>query len=651
MLANIIKLFNKAVNIGASPTDSKSLKLKKSSLVIVPLIIGPAAFIWGILYIILGQYLSGSIPLSYSVISLFNLLHLYKTKNIISLQKIQMILVLVLPFLLMWSLGGFAYGSFVMLWAFFAPIAALMYEDNKQSLYWFFAFLTLVVFSVLIDPILIENRTTFLSQPALELFFFLNISMALSGVFVLIRYFISEKDKNADQRLKKEHDTLRLRTKELKKANSKLKTLAHRDILTGLFNRALFNDILSQSIKKSKRNNRELALLFIDLDRFKQINDSLGHAVGDRVLKIVAERLNNMIRKGDSLARLGGDEFTILMEDINKKENAALLAEKILTTLAEPIYIDNHSFYITGSIGISLYPQDATEMNKLLMYADTAMYKAKDEGKNNVQFYNAEMTAMAIERVGMQANLRKALNEHEFVVYYQAQMNVKTSKLIGMEALVRWQHPSLGLLTPSKFIPIAEETGLLVLLDQWVMKTAMKQMVQWHKEGLNPGILALNLSIQQLHQKDFISLFKGMLLETGCKAECLELEVTESQIMNHPEDAIFILNKLKNMGIKLAIDDFGTGYSSLSYLKRLPIEKLKIDKTFIQGLPNNEEDVGIAQAIIALAKSLKLGIMAEGVESKEQRDFLVANGCENIQGYIYGKPMPADEMKVTLLVK
>lgn len=285
------------------------------------------------------------------------------------------------------------------------------------------------------------------------------------------------------------------------------------------------------------------------------------------------------------------------------------------------------------------------------MYADTAMYKAKDEGKNNVQFYNAEMTAMAIERVGMQANLRKALNEHEFVVYYQAQMNVKTSKLIGMEALVRWQHPSLGLLTPSKFIPIAEETGLLVLLDQWVMKTAMKQMVQWHKEGLNPGILALNLSIQQLHQKDFISLFKGMLLETGCKAECLELEVTESQIMNHPEDAIFILNKLKNMGIKLAIDDFGTGYSSLSYLKRLPIEKLKIDKTFIQGLPNNEEDVGIAQAIIALAKSLKLGIMAEGVESKEQRDFLVANGCENIQGYIYGKPMPADEMKVTLLVK
>ncbi len=651
MLTNIIKLFNKAVNIGASPTDSKSLKLKKSSLIIVPLFIGPAAFIWGMIYIILGQYLSGSIPLSYSVISFFNLWHLHKTKNIISLQKIQMILVLVLPFLLMWSLGGFAFGSFVMLWAFFAPIAALMYEDHKRSLYWFFSFLALVVFSVLIDPILIENRTTPLSQTAIELFFFLNISIALSGVFVLIKYFISEKDKNADERLKKEHDILLLRTKELKKANSKLKTLAHCDILTGLYNRALFNDRLSQSIEKSKRNNRELALLFIDLDRFKQINDSLGHALGDRVLKKVSARLSNMIRKKDSLARFGGDEFTILMENIKEKDNAALLAEKILTAFSEPIYIDDHTFYVTCSIGISLYPQDTTEMDKLLMYADTAMYKAKDEGKNNFQFYDAEMTALAVEHVVMQANLRNALKEEEFVVYYQSQINVTTSKQIGMEALVRWKHPSMGLLAPSKFIPIAEETGFIVSLDQWVMKTAMKQVAQWYKEDLNPGILALNLSIQQLHQKDFISVFKGILNETGCKAEWLELEVTESQIMNHPEDAIVILNELKNMGIKLAIDDFGTGYSSLSYLKRLPIDRLKVDKTFIQGLPYNDEDVGIAQAIIALAKSLKLSIIAEGVESQEQRDFLVANGCENIQGYLYGKPMPADKMEVTLLVK
>ena len=651
MLTNIIKLFNKAVNIGASPTDSKSLKLKKSSLIIVPLFIGPAAFIWGMIYIILGQYLSGSIPLSYSVISFFNLWHLHKTKNIISLQKIQMILVLVLPFLLMWSLGGFAFGSFVMLWAFFAPIAALMYEDHKRSLYWFFSFLALVVFSVLIDPILIENRTTPLSQTAIELFFFLNISIALSGVFVLIKYFISEKDKNADERLKEEHHTLLLRTEELKKANNKLKMLAHHDLLTGLNNKTLFNDRLSQSIEKAKRHDKELAVLFIDLDRFKQINDSLGHSFGDKVLKIVAERLSNIIRKEDSLARLGGDEFTILMEDIHKTGNAALLGEKILTTLAEPIYVDNHTFYVTGSVGISLYPQDATEMDKLLMYADTAMYKAKNAGKNNVQFYNAEMTDMAVEHVAMQSSLRNALKEEEFIVYYQPQMNVKTSKQIGVEALIRWRHPTLGLILPSKFIPIAEKTGLIVSIDLWVMKTAMRQMAQWYKKGLNPGILALNLSIKQLHQKDFISQFKGMLLETGCNSDCLELEVTESQIMDHPEDAILLLNKLKNMGIRLAIDDFGTGYSSLSYLKRLPLDKLKIDKTFIQGLPNNEEDVGIAQAIIALAKSLKLSIIAEGVETKEQRDFLLENGCDNIQGYVFEKPMPADEMEATLLAK
>lgn len=651
MLINIIKLLNKAVKIGASPTDSKSLKLKKSSLVVIPIIIGAVSFIWLIIYTILGQHLSAAIPFFYSVISLFNLWYLHKTKNIILLQKTQITLILILPFLLMWSLGGFAYSSFVMLWAFFAPIAALVYEDKKHSLNWFFSFLALLAFSVLIDPILIENKTTPLPSAAIELFFFLNISMALSAVFVLIRYFIRQKDKNADERLKKEHDTLLTRTKELKKANSKLELLAHNDVLTGLNNKALFNDRLSQSIKKAKRYNSELAILFIDLDRFKQINDSFGHSLGDKVLKIIAKRLANIIREEDTLARLGGDEFTILMEDIHKKENAAHLAEKILTTLTEAIHIDIHTFYVTGSIGISLYPQDATQKDTLLMYADTAMYKAKNAGKNNVQFYHTEMTAMAVENVVMQANLHKALNGKEFVVYYQPQLNVKTAKYIGMEALVRWQHPVLGLLLPSKFMPVAKETGFIVSLDQWVMKTAMKQMVQWHKEGLTPGILALNLSIKQLHQKDFISLFKNMLLETGCNAKCLELEVTESEIMDHPEDAILLLNELRNMGIKLTIDDFGTGYSSLSYLKRLPINKVKIDKTFIQGLPHDEEDVGIAQAIIALAKSLKLSIIAEGVESTEQRDFLLANGCDNIQGYISGKPMPADEMEVTLLLK
>lgn len=647
---NIIKKhFDNYVNTVVLPTDSKALKLKKSSLIIVPLIIGPAALVWGILYIFLGQYLSASIPLSYSVISLFNLWHLYKTKNIILLQQIQMILVLFLPFFLMWSLGGFASGSFVMLWAFFAPIAALMYEESKKALYWFYAFILLVVVSVNIDQALIENRTEVLPQIAIELFFLLNISAALSGVYLLIKYFINEKDKNANERLEEEHRALVLRTKELNKANIKLKTLAHYDSLTGLPNRDLFNDRLAQAIEKAKRHNNELALLFVDLDRFKQINDSLGHSLGDKVLQTVATRLNECIRKEDSLARLGGDEFIILMDDLNKGENASLLAQKIIDSLAEPIYIDEHTFYVTASVGISLYPHDDMNMNKLLMYADTAMYKAKKEGKNNFQFYSSEMTALAVDNVMMQANLHSALENGEFIVYYQPQINAQTLQHTGMEALVRWEHPSMGLITPSKFLSIAEETGFIVELDQWVMKKAMKQMVQWHRDGFAPGILALNLSLKQLHQKDFISVFKGMLIETGCNAECLELEVAEGQIMNHPEDAIAVLNRLRDMGIGLAIDDFGTGYSSLSYLKRLPIDKLKIDQAFIHGLPDDEEDVGIAKAIIALAKSLKLSVIAEGVETQEQRDFLVEHGCENIQGYFYSKPLLAHEMEEMFL--
>jgi diguanylate cyclase (GGDEF)-like protein len=645
----IKKYFNNYVNTVVLPTDSKALKLKKSSLIIVPLIIGPAALVWGILYIFLGQYLSASIPLSYSVISLFNLWHLYKTKNIILLQQIQMILVLFLPFFLMWSLGGFSSGSFVMLWAFFAPIAALMYEDSKKSLYWFYAFILLIVFSVSIDQALIENRTEVLPQIAIEIFFLLNISAALSGVFILIKYFINEKDKNANERLEKEHNALVLRTDELRKANIKLKTLAHFDSLTGLPNRDLFNDRLSQAIEKAKRHENELALLFVDLDRFKQINDSLGHSLGDKVLKTVATRLNECIRKEDSLARLGGDEFIILMDDLNKGENASLLAQKIIDSVAQPIYIDEHTFYVTASIGISLYPQDDIDMYKLLMYADTAMYKAKNEGRNNFQFYSSEMTALAVDNVVMQANLHSALENGEFVVYYQPQINAETLQHIGMEALVRWEHPSMGLITPSKFLSLAEETGFIVELDQWVMKRAMKQMVQWHRDGFTPGKLALNFSIKQLHKKDFISVFKGMLVETGCNAESLELEIAEGQIMNHPEDAIAVLNRIRDMGIELAIDDFGTGYSSLSYLKRLPIDKLKIDQTFIRGLPDDEEDVGIAKAVIALAKSLKLSVIAEGVETQEQRDFLVEHGCENIQGYFYSKPLLAHEMEKLFL--
>ena len=423
---------------------------------------------------------------------------------------------------------------------------------------------------------------------------------------------------------------------------------AHHDILTELPNRLLFYDRLTQAIEKAKRNRNNLAILFIDLDRFKQINDSLGHSYGDEVLKIVADRLQGVIRKEDTLARLGGDEFTILLEELQNAKNASVLATKILRTLEEPIVVHGTSLYISSSIGISLFPKDDTNATNLLKYADVAMYKAKNEGRNNFQFYSSEMTDIALEYISLGAGMRQALRNEEFVVYYQAQTNALTDKMIGMEALVRWMHPENGLVSPDKFIPFAEESGLIVKLDRWVMRTAMMQWAEWYKKGFNPGVLALNLSMKQLQKEDFIDTLHKMLIETTCNPECLELEVTESQVMTNPEKAITILKQISSMGIQLAVDDFGTGYSSLSYLKRLPINKLKIDQSFIRDIPDDEDDVGIAKAVIALSKSLNLSVIAEGVETKEQKDFLVNNGCVNIQGYFYGKPMPKDEMELVL---
>ena len=423
---------------------------------------------------------------------------------------------------------------------------------------------------------------------------------------------------------------------------------AHHDTLTGLPNRVLFNDRLEQGIERAKRSNNCLALFFLDLDHFKVINDSLGHTVGDKVLKAVAQRFTEIIRKEDTLARLGGDEFTIIIEGLEQSQDASQLAEKILEVLKEPIIINGNTLYASSSIGISLYPEDGKSAQDLLKYADAAMYKGKSEGRNNYQFYSEEMAELAFDRVVMEASLKEALKNEDFIVNYQPQVNGENNQLIGMEALVRWQHPIMGLVSPGKFIPLAESSGLIIELDKFVMKTAMSQIAKWYEEGLNPGILALNLSHRQLHKKDFISTIENIMQETKCKAEWIELEVTEAQIMSNPEEAIIILNKIHTLGIALSIDDFGTGYSSLSYLKKLPINKLKIDRSFIQELPGDEENAVITRSVIALAQSLNLNVIAEGVETKEQKEFLLESGCEDIQGYLYGKPMPKEEMEVLL---
>lgn len=425
----------------------------------------------------------------------------------------------------------------------------------------------------------------------------------------------------------------------------KLTHLANHDPLTNLPNRLLFHDRVEQAIKRSQRNFSQFVVFFINLDRFKAINDSLGHIVGDKVLQEVTARLKYNMREADTIARLGGDEFALIIESTQHLEDVRNLAEKVQSVLSESMMIAGHELYVTSSIGISLFPNDGDAPEMLFRHADTAVHRAKEEGKNNYCFYTSDMTEQAFERVLMESSLRRALENDEFRVFYQPQIDAATQKLIGKEALVRWEHPELGLVGPDKFLTIAEESGLITEIDHWVMLHACRQQNEWHKRGINPGNLALNLSMKQLHQEDLLAHIQKLITESGCVSHHLEMEITESQIMHKPEQVIRVLNQISDLGISVAVDDFGTGYSSLAYLKRLPVNKLKIDQSFVRDLPDDEEDIAITRAIVALAKSLKLKVIAEGVENEEQKEFLLREGCSNIQGYLYGKPMPADEFE------
>jgi len=432
---------------------------------------------------------------------------------------------------------------------------------------------------------------------------------------------------------------------ELEDEKDKFHQLSQYDPLTQLPNRLLLQDRLEQSVIKANRHQSKFSILFIDLDNFKHINDAHGHTLGDKVLQVSSKIIREAIRQEDTLARIGGDEFIVIVEDVHKSKDSLVTAEKIIDAFKKPIMINKTNYYIGASIGISIFPNDADNAADLLKYADAAMYKAKNRGKNTSEFYSSNMTEEIIDRIDIENDLREAIKNREFVVYYQPQINAKEGKLIGMEALVRWVHPTKGLIPPFKFIPLAEETGLIIEIDKLVMRSAMVQIAHWYKHGLNPGALALNLSVKQLQQEDYIPTLINELKINDFKPEWLELEITESQIMTNPDKAISILNQIHDMGIKLAVDDFGTGYSSLSYLKKLPIDKLKIDKSFIDDLPDDEEDIGITKAIIALSQSLNLRNIAEGVETEAQKEFLLENECNNIQGYLYSKPLPAEDME------
>lgn len=419
---------------------------------------------------------------------------------------------------------------------------------------------------------------------------------------------------------------------------------AHHDALTQLPNRVLLQDRIEHAIEQAKLKNAQFALFFVDLDQFKKINDSLGHDVGDQVLQQVANNLKAITAEGDTLARLGGDEFTIVQESLKHPHEATDLAQKIIEATRQPIKVGEHVFFLSGSVGISLYPKDANTYEALLKCADAAMYRAKDEGRNNFQFYTDDMTLMAFEHIAMQTSLRLAISHQEFVVYYQPQMDARQDKLVGLEALVRWQHPQMGTVSPAKFIPIAEEIGLIVELDRLLMQQAMHQLHQWRSAGLFNGTLSLNLAVKQLQQTDFIDHLQALLLSTGCDPHWLEFEITESDIMKNLDEMTAKLQQIRDLGIRVAVDDFGTGYSSLAYLKRLPVSKLKIDQSFVRDLPHDDEDAVITRTIIAMAENLGLQVIAEGVETPEQRAFLVDNHCQQLQGYLYSPPLSAEHM-------
>jgi len=424
----------------------------------------------------------------------------------------------------------------------------------------------------------------------------------------------------------------------------RLQHIAHHDALTNLPNRVLFMDRIKRSMAHAKRNNERVAVLFFDLDRFKTINDTLGHIIGDKLLIEIAHRLKQAIREDDSVARLGGDEFAVLVNKIHSENDITQIARKTLDCIDKPAIIEGHSLYTTVSIGISLFPEDGEDADTLLKNADIAMYRAKDLGKNNYQFYSKDMSARAIQRLAMENSLRMALKNNEFVLYYQPQVNAKNQTITGVEALIRWQHPELGLVAPSDFVPLLEETGLIVDVGDWVLETACQQLKNWSQSGHTDLAMSINVSGRQFHSQAFYKRMVALTEKCNISAERIELEITESILMDKQKQTIANINKLHSYGFRMAIDDFGTGYSSLSYLQRFKIDTLKIDRSFIKDIVTNPDDASITSAIIAMAHSLRLNIVAEGVETQEQLDFLQQHDCQQIQGYFFSRPLIANDV-------
>jgi diguanylate cyclase (GGDEF)-like protein len=438
------------------------------------------------------------------------------------------------------------------------------------------------------------------------------------------------------------------KTQELELQANILRFIAHHDHLTELPNKVLLLERIKEAIEDAQAPQGQLSVFFLDLDKFKEVNDTYGHEIGDELLLQIKNRLKKYIKSEDTLARLGGDEFAILHKNATKISTINLV-DTILIHMKKPFYIKNIEIFTTFSIGVALYPQDSTKASQLLRNAETAMYKAKDSGKNTYQFYDKKMTELALQKIQLDADIRKALKNREFVPYFQPKVDGRDGSIVGLETLIRWIHPQKGIISPDKFIPFCEETGLVLEIEKYMLVEAMKQIMQWQKEGLKFGKVSVNVSTRKIESSNYIDELSYIIESLKFDTSVLELEILEGQIMKDPHKSIDMLNKIRNLGISISIDDFGTGYSSLPYLKKLPVNKIKIDRSFIMEVPHDKDDVAIVRAIIALAENLDLEMIAEGVETKEQLDFLLDEGCYYIQGYYFSKPLPVDECKTFII--